>query len=128
LPRALSTTDPDEVRAYTVAEAAEVLSLSAVHLRRIIKRGEIRVKRVGRRILVPTSAIKEFLDSDSTDSSSGDGSAEVAAILNLTPERVAEIEQFWAVLGFECPLESPEAMEYLARKIREGRRRATGDR
>lgn len=47
--------------AYTVAETAEMLSISQVHLRRMIKSGELPVKRVGRKILVPVSTITKFL-------------------------------------------------------------------
>ncbi len=52
----------DEVQAYTVEEAAHLLRLSEGHLRRLIKGGSIRVKRVGTRILVPATAIREFLE------------------------------------------------------------------
>jgi hypothetical protein len=39
------------------------MSLSEVHLRRLIDRGDVEVKRVGRRVLVPAAPIKRFLDS-----------------------------------------------------------------
>jgi excisionase family DNA binding protein len=66
-----------EQRVYTVAEAAEYLRLSEVQVRRIIKRGDLRVKRVhygkpvdsmGRerrgRILVGQDALDEFMAQD----------------------------------------------------------------
>jgi excisionase family DNA binding protein len=54
--------DEDELRAFTVAEVAERIGLSVVQLRRVIDRGEMRVRRVGRRVLIPASALREFLE------------------------------------------------------------------
>jgi excisionase family DNA binding protein len=53
----------DDIRAYSVEEAAELLNLSPGYLRRLIKAGQINVKRAGTRILVPATAIKAFLES-----------------------------------------------------------------
>ena len=52
---------PDDLRAYTVPQAAELLGLSEVYLRVMLKRGDIRCVKAGRRVLVPAAAIREFL-------------------------------------------------------------------
>ncbi|MEW6477652.1 MAG: helix-turn-helix domain-containing protein [Actinomycetota bacterium] len=52
---------PDELRAYTVPQAAGMLGLSEVYLRVMLKRGDIRSVKAGRRVLVPATAIREFL-------------------------------------------------------------------
>lgn len=52
---------PDELRAYTVPRAAQMLGLSEVYLRVMLKRGDIRSVKAGRRVLVPATAIREFL-------------------------------------------------------------------
>ena len=52
---------PDDLRAYTVSQAAEMLGLSEVYLRVMLKRGDIRSVKAGRRVLVPATAIREFL-------------------------------------------------------------------
>lgn len=52
---------PDDLRAYTVPQAAEMLGLSEVYLRVMLKRGDIRSVKAGRRVLVPATAIREFL-------------------------------------------------------------------
>ena len=51
----------DDLRAYTVSQAAEMLGLSEVYLRVMLKRGDIRSVKAGRRVLVPATAIREFL-------------------------------------------------------------------
>lgn len=54
----------DDLRAFSVSEAAQRLSISEVELRRVIKRGEIRVKRAGKsgyRILVPAASLRDYL-------------------------------------------------------------------
>jgi excisionase family DNA binding protein len=55
-----------EKAAYTVREAAELLSISEVQLRRVIKNGDIAVKRIGygeksHHIRIPAESIAEFL-------------------------------------------------------------------
>jgi excisionase family DNA binding protein len=55
------TAIPDELRAYTVPQAAEMLGLSEVYLRVMLKRGDIRSVKAGRRVLIPATAIREFL-------------------------------------------------------------------
>ncbi|APD09726.1 helix-turn-helix domain-containing protein [Thermus brockianus] len=48
--------------AYNIAQAAKVLGIGERTLRYLIRAGQIRVARVGRRVLVPHSAIVEFLE------------------------------------------------------------------
>ena len=45
----------------TVPEAAKELGVHELTLRRAIARGEIRAVRVGRRVLVPSAALDDFL-------------------------------------------------------------------
>jgi excisionase family DNA binding protein len=52
---------PDDLRAYTVPQAAEMLGLSEVYLRVMLKRGDIHSVKAGRRVLVPATAIRDFL-------------------------------------------------------------------
>lgn len=52
---------PDDLRAYTVPQTAEMLGVSEVYLRVMLKRGDIRSVKAGRRVLVPATAIREFL-------------------------------------------------------------------
>ena len=49
-------------RAYTVAEAAELLRVSQWLVREACRRGEIRSVRLGSRIIIPAAALDEFLD------------------------------------------------------------------
>jgi excisionase family DNA binding protein len=51
----------EELRAFTVPQAAELLGLSEVYLRVMLKRGDIRSVKAGRRVLVPAAAIRDFL-------------------------------------------------------------------
>lgn len=52
--------------AYSIAEAAEALSLSRSAVKELIYTGKIKVIRVGRRVLIPKWALDEFLsDTDS---------------------------------------------------------------
>ncbi len=50
-----------ERKAYTVAEAAEVLRVSQWSVREACRRGEIRSLRLGARIIIPRDAIDAFL-------------------------------------------------------------------
>ena len=50
----------EELRAFT-PQAAELLGLSEVYLRVMLKRDEIRSVKAGRRVLVPATAIRDFL-------------------------------------------------------------------
>jgi len=47
---------------FTISEVAHALGLSAKSVERLIKRGELRVKRAGRRVLVPRSDIEAWLN------------------------------------------------------------------
>ena len=48
-------------RAYSVAEAAELLGVSNFTIRRRIHEGQIRAIRVGSRVLVPSDSIQKLL-------------------------------------------------------------------
>ncbi|BDG16980.1 helix-turn-helix domain-containing protein [Thermus brockianus] len=48
--------------AYNIAQAARVLGIGERTLRYLIRAGQIRVARVGRRVLVPHSALVEFVE------------------------------------------------------------------
>lgn len=50
-----------ERKAYSVAEAAEVLRVSQWLVREMCYRGEIRFKRIGARIIIPRDAVDAFL-------------------------------------------------------------------
>ncbi|GAA6747499.1 hypothetical protein QT17_01775 [Thermus sp. 2.9] len=52
---------PDPI-AYNVAQAARVLGIGETTLRALIRARQIRVARVGRRIIIPHSALVEFLE------------------------------------------------------------------
>lgn len=49
----------------TVAEAAAALKLSRTYVRVLVARGELRIVRTGRRVLVPAAAIEEFIEAHS---------------------------------------------------------------
>ena len=48
-------------KAYTVAEVAKMLQVSQWLVREACRSGEIRSTRMGKRIIIPASAIDEFL-------------------------------------------------------------------
>lgn len=48
-------------KAYSVSEAADVLGVSQWLVREAIRRGEIRCNRIGKRIIIPATAIDQFL-------------------------------------------------------------------
>lgn len=48
---------------YTVEEAAEVLGISRAAAYRCVKRGELRSVQLGRRIVVPVSAVDDLVHS-----------------------------------------------------------------
>jgi excisionase family DNA binding protein len=52
---------PDDLHAFTVPQTGELLGLSDVFLRVMRKRREIRSVKAGRPVLVPATAIREFL-------------------------------------------------------------------
>lgn len=47
--------------AYSLAEAAALLGVHPVTLRRLIKRGQIKAARVGRRVLIPQAELARLL-------------------------------------------------------------------
>lgn len=67
----------DEVPcAYSVAQAARRCNLSERTLRNYIARGELRVSRAGRRVLVRPERLEEFLFSLEKGERDGSGEAE----------------------------------------------------
>lgn len=52
---------PIDRRAYGISETAAMLGVSRRHLVRIIQRGELRVVRLGKRVLIPKDALDAFL-------------------------------------------------------------------
>ncbi|MDE0343988.1 MAG: helix-turn-helix domain-containing protein [Deltaproteobacteria bacterium] len=48
-------------RAYSVAEAAQILRVSQWLVREACRRGEIRSLRLGTRVIIPRDAIEQFL-------------------------------------------------------------------
>jgi excisionase family DNA binding protein len=63
---------PIERLAYTVAEAAECIGLGHTRMGDQVRAGRIRVVRIGKRILIPRDALREFLDANS-EPVSGEG-------------------------------------------------------
>jgi len=55
---------PVDRDAYNIDEVAARLALSPRKIWELTKSGDLRTVRVGRRVLVPASAIAEFLDGD----------------------------------------------------------------
>ncbi len=51
----------DEKVAYSASEAAETLGVSERHIRDMVTEGQIRVVRLGRRLLIPADALRELL-------------------------------------------------------------------
>lgn len=49
-------------KVYTRAEATQVLRISKSKLDQLVRAGELRVRRVGRRVLIPETAIEEYLN------------------------------------------------------------------
>ena len=58
--------------ALSISEAAEALALSARTVEELVKRGELPVKRVGRRVLLPVTALQVWLD-EATEESAEQG-------------------------------------------------------
>ena len=54
---------PDEVvrLAYSMPEAARSLGVSLATIKILVSQGKLRTVRVGRRVLIPTSALEELL-------------------------------------------------------------------
>ena len=61
--------NPQQRRAYTVAEAAAALGVSAWLVREQCRTGQLRCVRLGARIVIPCGAIDDLLDGDSSDRS-----------------------------------------------------------
>ena len=59
--------NPQQRRAYTVAEAAAALGVSTWLVREQCRTGQLRSVRLGARIVIPRSAIDDLLDGDSED-------------------------------------------------------------
>ena len=51
----------DQKLAYSASEAAETLGCSERHIRDMVNEGQIRVVRLGRRLLIPAEALRELL-------------------------------------------------------------------
>jgi len=54
----------DELKIYTVMELAKLFHLTPQTVRKYLKEGKIKGKKVGTKWLVTEKAIKEFLESD----------------------------------------------------------------
>jgi excisionase family DNA binding protein len=54
----------DEPVVLDIAEVATNLRVSRRHIYRLVARGELRVVRLGRRVLVPRSELERLLDGD----------------------------------------------------------------
>ncbi len=48
--------------AYSVEDAAKQLSVSAQSIRRLIERGELKARHVGRRVIVPKNELERWLE------------------------------------------------------------------
>ncbi len=48
--------------AYSLEEAAQQLSVSSQSVRRLIDRGELKARRVGRRVIVPKNELERWLE------------------------------------------------------------------
>lgn len=51
-----------EKLAYTKVEAAEQLGISTKKLEQIIHRGDIKVKKDGRRVIIPRTSLEKYLE------------------------------------------------------------------
>lgn len=51
-------------KAYSVQEVADLTSLSKPYLRNMIRSGDLKVKRFGRRVVILAEALDEFLQND----------------------------------------------------------------
>ena len=58
--------------AYNLKEAAEALALSAASVSNLIRSGQIRAVRIGRRVIIPRAALEEFLAKEATVTGQGD--------------------------------------------------------
>ncbi len=53
---------PDNKIALSIAESAQALGIGRTKMTELINGHEVRSVRIGRRVLVPRSALEEFLD------------------------------------------------------------------
>lgn len=60
----MSTTGLPEKPTITVAETARLLGIGRNVAYGLVREGRLRAVRIGRRILVPVSAVRELLDSN----------------------------------------------------------------
>ena len=51
----------DNLKAYTVQEAAELLNVTAQTIRHLIKYGKLPAKKVGRPYMITETALKEYI-------------------------------------------------------------------
>lgn len=54
----------DERIAFSVTEAARALGISERTIRLLLARGDLRCRRLGRRVLVPVDALRELVGAD----------------------------------------------------------------
>ncbi len=66
----------EKVKAYYPEEARQILRLGREAMYSVLRSGQIRSRRVGRRYIISAAAIREFLDGVGDDPS-GDGLSEV---------------------------------------------------
>ena len=52
----------EEIRVYSVKQAAEILQVSCHQIRKMIQQGKLPAVRVGREWRIPASALQEFLE------------------------------------------------------------------
>jgi excisionase family DNA binding protein len=70
LPEQLPTEDAD-LRAYSYVQTADLLGVSLAFVKRLVARGELRHRKVGRRVLIPATSIRNFLSVPETDERRG---------------------------------------------------------
>ncbi len=57
----------DDVKAYNVQEAAELLDVSAQTIRSYIKQGKLKAQRAGNKYVVTEETLKTFIKGDSVN-------------------------------------------------------------
>ena len=74
-------------KAYTVSEAAATLRISPWLVREACRRGELRSKRIGKRIIIPRQAIDHFLagPTEHDDANAPETRAEQSRSLPMAP-------------------------------------------
>ena len=89
---------------YTVGEAAKAIGVSRGLAYELVRRGELRTVHVGRRVLVPRDAVRDFLGlsqeqvAPSPRGTPENGSAEVAYLVTIRRVRGGEALNTPAVL------------------------------